>query len=145
MGLGLRLGDDGRPNAYGRISLLLVRHDSFSNAGATARAPIRYGNLRVLEGGFAAAGSNVLKDRISGGGADRLPGRRGGNSSRRVDPGVDQGFERGERLGEAEAYDAGHNHAAPRTPDESPCAAAATGVVKLSENTCGAMAGPRAG
>ena len=50
LGLRLRLGDDGRPHAYGRISLLFVRHDSFSNAGATARAPIRYGKLRALEG-----------------------------------------------------------------------------------------------
>jgi hypothetical protein len=47
--------------------------------------------------------------------------------------------------GAAERYDAGHSHAAPRTPDESPCAAGFTGVVKLSENTCGAMAGRTAG
>ncbi len=36
----------------------------------------------------------------------------------------------------------GHSHAAPRTPDESPCAAGSTGVVNTSEKTYFRIAGP---
>jgi hypothetical protein len=98
-----------------------------------------------LEGGFAASGSDALKDRISGANATDLDEGRGGGESPRALSANLTGLRAGEGWPGAWFYAAGQSHAAPRTPEESPCAAGLTGVVKLSENTWGSMAGPMAG